>query len=84
VFVYFRPARGLSEQPEEQTTSRHSSDGDSVRAVLTSTNSASESRLVRNDSNSAENEPYGSAGSGSVVGPTNISGRRSNVRRNER
>ena len=79
--MYFRQPHGLLEQPEEQVTSRHSSDGDSVRAALTSTNSALESRLGRDGSSSAENEL---ADSESVVGPTNISGRRSNMHRNER
>ena len=81
--MYFRPARGLSELQAEQVTSRHSPDGASVRTAVTSTNSVSESGLGRNSSSSAENEVCGSADSASA-GPANISGRRSNVRRNER
>ena len=83
MFVHFRQARGLSEQPPDQTTLCHSSDGDSVKVAATSTNSASESGLGRNTSNMAEIELHACADSGSV-GPTNISGRKSNMRRNER
>ena len=81
--VCFRQARGLSEQLAEQMPSRHSSDGDSMRAALTSINSASESGLGRNGSSSAENKPREFTDSGSV-GPTNISRRRSNMHRNDR
>jgi len=81
--LYFRQEHDLSEQPAEHMMSRHSSDGDGVRAGLTNTNPATESVLDRNGSSSAENELCGSVDSGSV-GSTNVFGRKSNVHRNER